>query len=289
MVGKAAADTTLYVASSGAMVFASGTNQWSWGLALVEPNLLIQQITYNLLSDMGVQPKTPSLRLVLDGEIEKGDNRALTQFVDTGPDWILVANINRTLESLGLPLSMAIPEDASTKANDVLLVLEDSQKLPVISNITTVTSNSTVTINWDTNRPTYGRIWIQLASGTINYQLTTSRPGQLPVERVATDGSYMENHSIIVDNLLSNTEYFYHVASVDQQGNVSISSEQKFKTERGSIQAEVRNDLRNLYRSGRCWYLRYNNDRMVVYTVLSLGLFLGLIVYVLLRNRRPAK
>jgi len=63
-----------YEASSGAKVFASGTMQWSWGLAkhylatfsntYLDPPVdssspVIQQATYNLLADGGVQPNTP--------------------------------------------------------------------------------------------------------------------------------------------------------------------------------------------------------------------------------------
>jgi hypothetical protein len=58
--------TTCYSAQSGALVFASGTNHWSWGLAIIEPDVRIQQIAYNLLADMHVQPATPSANLVLD-------------------------------------------------------------------------------------------------------------------------------------------------------------------------------------------------------------------------------
>lgn len=66
-IGEARAHTTRYVAESGAIVFASGTNLWAWGLSQVEPNPIIQQITANLLADMGAQPATPAKTLVLDG------------------------------------------------------------------------------------------------------------------------------------------------------------------------------------------------------------------------------
>ncbi len=52
-----------YRAASGAYVFASGTMQWSYGLD-VDPS--INQATYNVLSEMGVQPGTPEAGLVLD-------------------------------------------------------------------------------------------------------------------------------------------------------------------------------------------------------------------------------
>jgi PKD repeat protein len=47
-----------YTAPSGARVFAGGSNQWGWGLAY-EDTPQIQQATYNVLSDMSVQPLTP--------------------------------------------------------------------------------------------------------------------------------------------------------------------------------------------------------------------------------------
>ena len=48
-----------YTAPSGALVFAAGTMQWAWGLSN-EPDARIQQSTYNIFSDMGVQPHTPT-------------------------------------------------------------------------------------------------------------------------------------------------------------------------------------------------------------------------------------
>ncbi len=47
-----------YTAPSGALVFASGTMRWARGLGL-EDDPRIEQATYNIFSDMGVQPNTP--------------------------------------------------------------------------------------------------------------------------------------------------------------------------------------------------------------------------------------
>jgi PKD repeat protein len=51
-----------YRAASGAWVFAAGTNQWSLGL----DDHRISQATYNIFSDMGVQPVTPDPSIVID-------------------------------------------------------------------------------------------------------------------------------------------------------------------------------------------------------------------------------
>jgi len=51
-----------YRAASGAWVFAAGTNQWALGLG----DDRVAQATYNVLSDEGAQPVTPTANIVLD-------------------------------------------------------------------------------------------------------------------------------------------------------------------------------------------------------------------------------
>jgi WD40 repeat protein len=66
---------TLYRAPSGALVFGTGTYQWSWGLDSNHDrsslgsttNVAMQQATVNLFADMGVQPATPQPGLTLAG------------------------------------------------------------------------------------------------------------------------------------------------------------------------------------------------------------------------------
>ncbi len=54
----ACAQAVKYTAASGALVFASGTNDWANALA-PNPDTRIIQATYNIFSDMGAQPVTP--------------------------------------------------------------------------------------------------------------------------------------------------------------------------------------------------------------------------------------
>ena len=70
--GSATVNITKYVAASGALVFNTGTNHWNRGLApnaagIGEPDSRIQQMTTNVLADMGAQPQTPTTGIVLDG------------------------------------------------------------------------------------------------------------------------------------------------------------------------------------------------------------------------------
>jgi len=69
--GPATSNAVKYTAPSGALVFSTGTNQWARGLALNgegagEPDTRIQQVTTNVLADMGVAPTTPGSGTVLD-------------------------------------------------------------------------------------------------------------------------------------------------------------------------------------------------------------------------------
>ena len=61
---SASTTMTKYTAPSGAIVFSTGTNHWDRGLALRldgvgEPDIRIQQVTTNILEDMGVVSQTP--------------------------------------------------------------------------------------------------------------------------------------------------------------------------------------------------------------------------------------
>jgi PKD repeat protein len=60
----ACAQAVKYTAASGALVFSAGTNDWANALA-PNPDTRLIQATYNILSDMGVQPGTP-VGLTLD-------------------------------------------------------------------------------------------------------------------------------------------------------------------------------------------------------------------------------
>ncbi|HEX7298614.1 MAG TPA: PKD domain-containing protein [Solirubrobacteraceae bacterium] len=54
----ACAQAVKYTAASGALVFSAGTNDWANALA-PNPDTRIIQATYNIFSDMGIQPGTP--------------------------------------------------------------------------------------------------------------------------------------------------------------------------------------------------------------------------------------
>jgi fibronectin type 3 domain-containing protein len=90
--GSAAVNITKYIAPSGALVFDTGTNHWNRGLApnaagVGEPDSRIQQVTTNVLADMGAQPQTPTAGIVLDGgPIARPDVPSNLHASTTGPD-----------------------------------------------------------------------------------------------------------------------------------------------------------------------------------------------------------
>ena len=58
-----------YRAPSGALVFSSGTMEWAFGFDSEETSV-IDQATYNVISEMGVQPATPASDITLDSPTE---------------------------------------------------------------------------------------------------------------------------------------------------------------------------------------------------------------------------
>jgi hypothetical protein len=120
-----------YTAPSGAIVFASGTIQWSWGLGAngldaADPDPYITQMTYNILADMDAQPTTPSDDLVLDG--------------DTAP-----------------------PE----RPRPEFLSLKDAHP-PVISNLQAAVDGDNVTITWNTDVEATGQLWFGERAGYVS-------------------------------------------------------------------------------------------------------------------------
>ncbi len=131
-IGPGFSSAAYYTAPSGAMVFAAGTIQWSWGLAIIEPDSRIQQITYNVLADMDVRPATPSEALVLDDEPRM-----------------------RVVERE--PLEFRFPQDPLP---------------PVIEALSVEAEPHSAVVTWRTDRPAKGEAWLVSSQGeTLTYLL----------------------------------------------------------------------------------------------------------------------
>ena len=97
--GTAIHKVTLYKAPSGALVFATGTYQWAWGLdsnhdnsnlgSTTDPSM--QQATVNIFADMGVQPTT----------LQSGLTTAAASTDTTPPSSTIVSPANGSTVALG--------------------------------------------------------------------------------------------------------------------------------------------------------------------------------------------
>ncbi|MEZ5098336.1 MAG: DUF6605 domain-containing protein [Thermoleophilia bacterium] len=93
--GSATIHSVKYTAPSGALVFSAATNHWSRGLErngenVGEPNVLIQQITTNVLQDMGAVPQTPAGDIELDNPAGRPNAPTGVTATALGPDSIRI-------------------------------------------------------------------------------------------------------------------------------------------------------------------------------------------------------
>ena len=87
---------------------------------------------------------------------------------------------------------------------------------PVISNISTSTTQTTATITWTTD---------ENATSTVNYGLTSS------YGNASTSVSLVTSHSITLSSLTATTTYHFQVSSADPSNNLSTSSDYTFTTQ----------------------------------------------------------
>ncbi len=249
---EAIANVTRYTAPSGAIIFATGTNNWSWGLAVYEPNRIIQQVTVNMLADMGVFPATPSATLVLDtasGEQVLAGNSsddALSQ-----SDAQLSAELQNLLRSWAVSDFTVETEQAS----DFILISQENQTGPdpTISDLQIQSGMREAVVTWQTDIPADGGVWVKLASGPVDWQIAGTSPGARPIAAEVFHETLMIDHSLIVYGLQPDTQYYYHVVSRDSIGRTTISEEHSFTTlkDRVSVQ-RVKELLRPAYRQVHC-------------------------------------
>jgi len=90
---------------------------------------------------------------------------------------------------------------------------------PIISNDTVTAGRDNATISWGTNEAATGRVYY----GTVWPFLYASA-------LQASNGSYIQNHSIALTGLAPNTTYFYTKESVDSNGNVQWTTHKSLKT-----------------------------------------------------------
>lgn len=95
---------------------------------------------------------------------------------------------------------------------------------PVISNINVSSATGeSVTITWNTDEKTSSSVKYGIVAGTFDNMAGNS------LESSAT-AEYVTAHTVVINNLIPSTKYYYTVISVDTGGNIGESSEANFTT-----------------------------------------------------------
>jgi hypothetical protein len=265
-LGPAQAHMTRYTAPSGATVFAAGTNHWAWGLALFEPNPVVQQITCNLLADMGAHPATPAPGLVLEANAPTATPQPFRDGLQSEMD-PLVLSVQGGLLAEGMRLARAGAE----LPPPVRIVNTQATPTPLqISNVQVTPSKNGVTVSWKTNRPATGQMWLGVKPGQFDYRLAENGGLRMPVAGSHARATFDENHSMTVKGLDADTDYYLQLASRDVDGQVVLADESLIRTLSGSALDWVRPQVRTIYRNLPCWIQR--NLALVAGVVAGLAL-----------------
>jgi peptidoglycan hydrolase-like protein with peptidoglycan-binding domain len=103
--------------------------------------------------------------------------------------------------------------------------------VPVLSAPLVQKNNTSATITWTTSEPTQGQV--NYDSTSLRASETTGIHQQPYVSgSIAIDGNgFQTNHTVKIDNLQSNTLYYYMVRGVDNVGNTSVTLTSTFRTD----------------------------------------------------------
>jgi hypothetical protein len=245
---------------SKAIVFGAGTVQWSWGLdgnhdgTVTVPDPRMQQATVNLFADMGVQPETLQANLVpasattdtvapisiitspTGGLIVQSGSTPITITgtasdsggqvggieisVDGGQTWRRADGRESWSYSWIPNVSGAV--NIRTRATDdsvntetpgagiVVTVVPDNVTAPQISNVAgLVVNNQTATITWTTDEASDSRVIYGTSPSNLNQS--------------AFVAAMVTSHSVTLNNLAPNTNFYYRVVSEDEFNNEAIS------------------------------------------------------------------
>ncbi len=248
-LGTTTSHVTRYVAPSGATVFAAGTNLWPWGLALVEPDGRLQQITVNLLADMGVRPAMPAHHIQLDDTPARSGEAALTEDASaTGTAASVGRAIRDALASMDLDMTAQGEEASSSTAARPM----PAPGGPTLSPARTSIVGDAATIEWETDIPSSGQAWIWREKGRVDWSLANLAFGQLPSIGDGAHETPSLSHSIAIDGLDPSSTYYYQIASTDTDGRTTIAAPAELRTPRGSAKAEAQRLLRPVYQRIRC-------------------------------------
>ena len=245
ITGKAVSNVTRYTASSGAIVFATGTNQWGWGLSLLDPNPVVQQVMCNVLADMGALPATSDRTLVLDEPTPAVSRHSFINGTQTEFDFMRVT----PQAKYGL-----WPADPAKAYPDRLSAVEQQpEALPVISNVNIALDRISAAISFDTDVDTIGQFWLRIVPTTSDYRLSAELGWRLPTAASGISEPYARRHELVAQSLELGQSYYVTIIVVDQHSRVTILDERRIETAAGNALDALKAVARTLSRSLPCW------------------------------------
>jgi hypothetical protein len=255
---------TMYKAASGALVFAAGTLQWTWGLDVDHdtvpdtggstPDANMQQATVNLLADMGAQPTTLQSGLV--PATSSTDTTPPTSTISAPSNGASVTvNTNVTISGTaadsggGVVAGVEVSADSGATWHPATGLTSWSYTWrPTAGGPTTILSRATddsgniqttpaqisVTVTGDTTPPTFSNVAVSFPSdGAATVSWTTNKASTSQVQYGTTtsygnstqlDSTLVTSHSQTITGLAAGTVYDYRLLSKDQVGNLGTTA-----------------------------------------------------------------
>jgi Domain of unknown function (DUF4082)/Bacterial Ig domain/Purple acid Phosphatase, N-terminal domain/Fibronectin type III domain len=262
--GTATHSMTLYRSTSGAMVFAAGTVQWSWGLdsdhtnGSNPPDVNMQQATVNLLADMGLQAgtlqagllpgtastdTTPPISTItspasgasvaagstvtISGVASDGGGGVVGGVevsVDGGTTWHRATGLSNWTYSW-VPTALGSTTLKSRAVDDSLNIETPSAGVSItVTGTAPVISNVQATL---VNSSGATITWTTdvPSSSQVNYGTSASYGSSTPV-----NNTLVTNHAVTLTGLTAGTLYHFQVTSQGSNGGLGVSGDFTFTT-----------------------------------------------------------
>lgn len=100
---------------------------------------------------------------------------------------------------------------------------------PLASSVSINTSDNSATFTWITNEPTQGQVYYDINPLVIQEETGPNQSATINGS-YSFDGGNRTSHSVTIENLRSDTTYYYLVRSVDASGNAVIMFPRNFRT-----------------------------------------------------------
>ena len=243
ITSKAVTNIVRYIAASGATVLSVGTNQWAWGLAMFDTDQRLQQITCNILADLGALPATPDRSLVLDATAAA--NASAHIYIDgTQPELDFVRSAPHA--KFGLPLDVPSKDDKDTAP-------APSTTDPVISNIDFVTDRTSAVIMFETDVETIAQVWMRIEPTKSDYRLSAALGWRLPMAAAGVSEPYAKRHQVAAQWLDPGQTYYVTIIAADRTARVTIATERRLEMAPGTALNKLTYAVRTMYRSLPCW------------------------------------